>query len=223
MRNIYFGATLFFTLSLALTSCGGNDTSNSKSDDDSIVQTSRKSMVNDSTALSIAYYHQDSIAVHFNFYREVDSMLKAKEMQFQKELESRIRSYQAYEADIQRRMENNEITGYQLEDIQKTAAQKQQSISRFEQQRGGELQQETMEYQTALMNKLAQAGKEFSEKNQIDILFTYQKGGQITYIANSFDVTEQYINYLNKREEELMADFDEEVESVEVAQDSLGR
>jgi outer membrane protein len=222
MRNLYFGAVLFFTLSLALSSCGENDTNNSNADDSS-VQVSKKSLGTDSTALSIAYYNQDSIAVHFNFYREVDSMLRAKEMQFQKELESRIRSYQAYEADIQRRMDNNEITGYQLEDIQKTAAQKQQSISRFEQQRGTELQQETMEYQTALMNKLAQAGKEFSEKNQIDILFTYQKGGQITYIANSFDVTEQYINYLNKREEELMADFDEEVESIDVAKDSLGK
>ena len=223
MKNLYLGVLLFFTLSLTLSSCGGNDNNNSKSDDDSSVEVSKKSIGNDSTALSIAYYNQDSIAANFNFYREVDSMLRSKEMQFQKELESRIRSYQAYEADIQRRMDNNEITGYQIEDIQKTAAQKQQSISRFEQQRGAELQQETIEYQTALMNKLAQAGKEFSEKNQIDILFTYQKGGQITYIANSFDVTEQYINYLNKREEELMADFDEEVENVEVPVDSLNQ
>jgi len=144
-------------------------------------------------------------------------------MAFQKELESRIRSYQAYEQDIQRRMNAGEITGYQLDEIQKTAAQKQQSISRFEQQRGSALQKETIENQTALMNKISEAGKEFSKKNNIDILFFYQKGGQITYIANAFDVTEEFVAYLNKREDELMADFDEEVDNVNVSNDSLGK
>ena len=180
-------------------------------------------MGDDSTGVAIAYYIQDSLSKQFNFYREVDSMLKSKEMSFQKELESRIRSYKAYEADIQRRMNNNEITGYQLEDIQKTAAQKQQSISRFEQQRGAELQQESFEYQTALMNKISEAGKEFSKNNDIDILFFYQKGGQITYIANAFDVTNEFVAYLNKREDELMSDFEEEVESIDSNADSLGK
>lgn len=223
-KFILFTAVVLGT-SMMITSCGESTESDNdgvEGGDDS-VEVSKRQVGNDSTGVAIAYYIQDSIATKFDFYREVDSMLKSKEIQFQKELESRIRSYQAYEADIQRRMSNNEITGYQLEDIQKTAAQKQQSISRFEQQRGQALQKESLDYQTALMNKISEAGKEFSEKNDIDILFFYQKGGQITYISNAFDVTNEFVSYLNKREDELMADFDEEVNEVESKSDSLGK
>lgn len=223
MKKFILFTTLTIGWSLIMTSCNGTTSENSAEGTDDTVSVSKRKMGNDTSGVAIAYYIQDSIATQFDFYREVDSMLKSKEMNFQKELESKIRNYQAYEADIQRRMDNNEITGYQLEDIQKTAAQKQQSIQRFEQQRGAKLQKESMEYQTALMNKISEAGKEFSEKNNIDILFFYQKGGQITYIADAFDVTNEFVAYLNKREDELMADFEEEVESVNVESDSLGK
>lgn len=224
MRKVLLFAALVTAGSLMVTSCGNSESTEVDTEDTSDqVEVTKRKMGTDTSGVAIAYYIQDSIATQFDFYREVDSMLKAKEIDFQKELESRIRSYQAYEADIQRRMDNNEITGYQLEDIQKTAMQKQQSIQQFEQQRGQQLQQESLEYQTALMNKISEAGKEFSEKNDIDILFFYQKGGQITYIANAFDVTEQFVAYLNKREDELMADFDEEVENVEADSSALGK
>lgn len=167
------------------------------------------------SGVNIAYYNQDSIATRFRFYREIDSILREKELNFQKELEAKYRSYQAYEAGIQKKMENNEITGYQIEEIQQTAMQKQQSIQQFEQQRGAALQKESLKYQTALMNKIAEAGKEFSSSREIDMLLFYQKGGQITYINNAMNVTDDFINYLNKREDDLMSGFEDEVDALE--------
>tara|TARA_R100000951_G_C2636057_1_gene179334 strand:- start:1047 stop:1829 length:783 start_codon:yes stop_codon:yes gene_type:complete len=199
---------------LLITSCG--EENNSVEDDtDETTPVAKRQMGNDSTGIAIAYYLQDSIATQFNFYREIDSMLKAKEIAFQKDLELKIRSYRQYEADIQKRMDAGEITGYELDDIQKAAMQKQQAIQQFEQQRGGELQQESLQYQTALMNKISEAGREFSEKKGIDLLYFYQKGGQITYISDAFDVTADFIKFLNKREEELRSGFEEDVESMD--------
>jgi outer membrane protein len=206
---------LLGTLSILLvTSCGDKDNSTESETDDSTPVTKRK-MGSDSSSIAIAYYLQDSIATQFDFYREIDSMLKEKEIAFQKNLESKIRSYRQYEQDIQKRMDAGEITGYELEDIQNAAMQKQQAIQQFEQQRGGELQQESLQYQTALMNKISEAGREFSEKMDIDLLFFYQKGGQITYISDAFDVTNDFIKFLNKREEQLRSGFEEDVESME--------
>lgn len=203
-------------LVLAFTSCDKSKTEdNNKSNEVKSTEVNRDLGRVDSGSLSIAYYNQDSIATQFDFYREVDSMLKAKELAFQKELERRIRSYQSFEADIQKRMENNEITGYQLDEIQQTAMRKQQQIQSYQEQQGEALQRETLQYTTALMNKIAEAGKEFSNQNSIDLLFFYQKGGQITFINNAYDVTDEFINYLNQREDEIMSGFDEELESVE--------
>lgn len=197
-----------------VSSCGSGDSqADSNMNDNAVVE--KRNMGNDSTGIAMAFYYQDSIATQFRFYREVDSMLKAKELDFQKELERRIRAYQAYEADIQKRMERNEITGYQIEEIQQTALQKQQAIQSFEQQRGGEIQREIMQYQMALMNKISEAGKEFSNNKNIDLLFFYQKGGQITFINNAYDVTADFIDYLNKREDELKIGFEDELEQLE--------
>lgn len=168
----------------------------------------------DTSGISMAFYYQDSVAIQFRFYKEIDSMLKAKELNFQKELEKKIRAYKVYEADIQKRMNNNEITGYQVDDIRQTAMKKQQSIQTYEQQRGAELQKESMEYQIAIMNKIAETGKEFSDKNGIDLLFFYQKGGQITYINNTYDVTKEFIGYLNQREAELKSGVEKEVKEL---------
>ena len=167
------------------------------------------------SGIQMAYYVQDSVAKNFNSFREIDSTLQEKQRNYQKELESKYRAYKNYEAGIQKRMDNGEITGYQLDEIKQTAARKQQSIQQFEQQRGAALQNESMRYQNVLMNKVAEAGKEFSNEKGIDLLFFYQKGGQITYMNNAYDMTEEFVDFLNQREEELMSGFDEEVEDLD--------
>lgn len=214
MRQFFTYITIGLSVGFMVSSCGSSDSqADSNMNDNAVVE--KRNMGNDSTGIAMAFYYQDSIATQFRFYREVDSMLKAKELDFQKELERRIRAYQAYEADIQKRMERNEITGYQIEEIQQTALQKQQAIQSFEQQRGGEIQREIMQYQMALMNKISEAGKEFSNNKNIDLLFFYQKGGQITFINNAYDVTADFIDYLNKREDELKIGFEDELEQLE--------
>lgn len=197
---------------LLISSCNSKQNDDtSKNGNDNEVTTSRPK---DTSGISIAFYYQDSVATQFRFYKEIDSMLKAKQLDYQKELEGKYRAYQAYEAGIQKRMDNGEITGYQLDDIRKTAAQKQQSIQTFEQQRGAALQKESMEYQVAIMNKISESGKEFSDKKGIDLLFFYQKGGQITFINNAYDITDDFIDFLNKREAELKSGVESEVKKL---------
>lgn len=181
-----------------------------------------KKMANDSVSgIVIGYYIQDSISQGFNFYRKIDSILKSKEKEYEVALRGKYESYQNFEESVRRKMEAGEITGFQLDELQREAVAKQESIANFERQRGGELQQESMEYTTVLMNKISEAGREFSQEKGIDLLFFYQKGGQITYISDAMDVTQQFINYLNKREDELMGSFEEDVENVEVSESDL--
>lgn len=154
--------------------------------------------------LKIAYYEQDSIVTGFDFYRKIDSTLKVKELAFKTKLEKMYASYERYATNAQQKAESGEVTGFQLQDIQETIQRKQQEIALTEQQEGGALQQETMEYTNSLAIKISEAGKEFAEANDIDMLYGYQKGGQITYISNAFDMTEEFIAFLNKRDKEII-------------------
>lgn len=207
-------ALIIVGLTFLITSCNNNPTSVDATDDTVSIS---KRMSNDSVSgVVIAYYIQDSISKGFNFYRKIDSILKSKEKEFEISLRGKYEGYQKFEETVRRKMEAGEITGFQLDELQREAVAKQESIANYERQRGGELQQESMEYTTVLMNKISEAGREFSEENGIDLLFFYQKGGQITYISDAMDVTQQFINYLNKREDELMGSFEEDLEKVVV-------
>ena len=123
---------------------------------------------------------------------------------------------------IRQRMEAGEIDGYQYDGIQQEIMQKQEAIANFERQRGAELQNESMRYQRALMSKISEAGREFSEQNDIDMLFFYAKGGQITYISDAFDVTDEFMEFLNKREEQIISGVEAEVEEDEDVEESKG-
>ena len=201
-------------LTFLITSCNNNPTSADATDDNVSIS---KRMSNDSVSgVVIAYYIQDSISKGFNFYRKIDSILKSKEKEFEISLRGKYEGYQKFEETVRKKMEAGEITGFQLDELQREALAKQEAIANYERQRGGELQQESVEYTTVLMNKISEAGREFSEENGIDLLFFYQKGGQITYISDAMDVTQQFINFLNKREDELMGSFEEDLENIVV-------
>lgn len=217
LRTSYLFAAVSFAV--MLTSCkSSTDGTDPGMDNVSI----SKKMANDSiSGVVIAYYIQDSISQGFNFYRQIDSILKSKEKEFEVTLRAKYEGYQKFEESVRKKMEAGEITGFQLDELQREAVAKQESIANYERQRGGELQQESMEYTTVLMNKISEAGREFSEENGIDLFFFYQKGGQITYISDAMDVTQQFINYLNKREDELMGDFEEDLENVLIPEEDI--
>lgn len=201
-------------LTLLITNCGEQNNKEDEAKADKKENKELKSEVKrdkNPNGLNIAFYVQDSIGSGFNFYREIDSMLRQKQRNFEGELRGKYESYQRYESEIQKRAEANEITGYEIEGIEQEMMRRQQSIANFERQKGGQIQKEAMDYQTALMNKISEAGKEFSEEHGYDLLFFYQKGGQITYISNAYDVTEEFITYLNERESFIKTGVEEEI------------
>ena len=222
--NYFYTSIRIVILGLLITnlaSCSQNE--GTEETETASKKTERNLDKDNNSGLVIAYYVQDSIATGFKFYREVDSMLKSKEKDFERQLRAKYDNYAQYENKIRQRMEAGEITGYQLDDIQQEAMRKQEAIANFERQRGAELQQESFNYQNALMNKISEAGKAFSEKNDIDILLFYQKGGQVTYISDAFDVTADFIAFLNDREEEIISDVEDEIEAGDKKSDgSLG-
>lgn len=196
MKNILF----IFLIAGTMVACGEKETRTEK-------PVKQAQSVNPN-GLTIAYYSQDSIITGFDYYRKIDSTLKVKEIAFKSKLEKMYANYERYATNAQKKAESGEVSGFQLQDMQETIQRKQQEIAMTEQQEGGALQQETMEYTNSLAIKISEAGKEFAEANNIDMLYGYQKGGQITYISSAFDMTEEFISFLNKRDKEMIEGTD---------------
>jgi Skp family chaperone for outer membrane proteins len=157
--------------------------------------------------LKIGYYDQDSLSAKFKYFRDQQTVLEKKQVAFQERVDQMTRDYQEFLKRNDERNRQGLLSQIQLQRIQEEAMMKEQSIVQFQQKNGGQLEKEAYEKMDDLNKKVESYSKTFSEKNKLDILLIKAKGGQLCYINNSMDVTEEFIDYLNAREEEIIKDM----------------
>ena len=154
-----------------------------------------------SNGMVIAYFENDSIPEHFDFYKKTLEVLDGKRKAFENEMK-------AYQADYQTQVNSfqqqyNALSPKQIEAKQQALAGKEKSILEYQQSVGGKLQEEEFESNKLLVNKMEMYSKEYAKKNGINILMFKQTGGQVVYADSTMDVTMDFIKYMNEREKAL--------------------
>lgn len=153
--------------------------------------------------LRIAYYVQDSLKNGFDYYREMDSVTKVKQTRFQSELEKKQRALQKYVADKEKLMQSGQLSAFEVQSVQKEAQRREQALYQYQQTEGVKIETETVEILEVLTKRIEAAGKEYCKKHKIDVLLIHGPGGQINFINEKMNVTEEFIAYLNQHQEEI--------------------
>ena len=157
--------------------------------------------------LKIAFYNQDSLKLHFDYYREQDSIVTKKQLSFQKEVERRTSELQNYLISNDEKARNGLLSQNEIMQVQQAAQQKEATLMQFQQTEGAKIEEEVYNKLEAIGNKIEHFAKKYCEENQIDILLIYAKGGQFNYINSSMDVTEDFTTYLNEQQAQLEAEI----------------
>lgn len=157
--------------------------------------------------LKIAFYNQDSLKVHFDYYREQDSIVTKKQLSFQNEVQRRTTELQNYLVKNDERARSGLLSQNEILQIQQVAQQKEASLMQYQQTEGAKLEEETYNKLEAIGNKIELFAKKYCEENDIDILMIYAKGGQFNYINASMDVTKEFTTYLNDQQRSLTEDI----------------
>lgn len=157
----------------------------------------------DPQGLKIAFYESDSLNEGFTFLKTQDSLLKKKQEKFQKDLESRQRNL---EANYNRLVEGEQKMIYTAAELQSKKMEferQSQSLQLFQQNEGTKLQEEAMEMQKVLQNKVSEFSKRYCEKYKIDMLIMHGEGGQFSYYNPKMDVTQSFIEFVNAEQKKL--------------------
>ncbi|MES2557436.1 MAG: OmpH family outer membrane protein [Bacteroidota bacterium] len=157
----------------------------------------------DPQGLKIAFYESDSLNEGFTFLKTQDSLLKKKQDKFQKDLESRQRNL---EANYNRLVEGEQKMIYTAAELQSKKMEferQSQSLQLFQQNEGTKLQEEAMEMQKVLQNKVSEFSKRYCEKYKIDMLIMHGEGGQFSYYNPKMDVTKSFIEFVNAEQKKL--------------------
>lgn len=157
----------------------------------------------DPQGLKIAFYESDSLNEGFLFIKTQDSILKKKEERFARDMEARQRNLQkAYETF----MKNDKDMVYTAADRERKQIElerQSQSLQQYQQSEAGKLQEETMELQKVLQNKISKFSKMYCEKYKIDMLIMHGEGGQVSYYNPKMDVTKSFIEFVNAEDKKL--------------------
>ena len=195
MKLIYF-ALAGLTFTAVLTACS-EETKKEKEVEAPSVPTV------DPQGLKMAFYESDSLNEGFVFLKTQDSILKKKQEKFEKDMASRQRNLQkSYETF----MKNEQAGVYIAADVQKKQAElerQSQSLQMFQQSEAAKLQEEAMEMQKVLQNKIDKFAKMYCEKYKIDILIMHGEGGQVSYYNPKMDVTKSFIEFVNAEDKKL--------------------
>lgn len=192
---------LIGTIGVLLTSCGG----------DSEVKTEEPVNVEVKSVgeLTFAYYDQDSIATQFNFYVETQTALEAKKKKIDAKVAVQQKAYESAGIALQNGMQSNILSQNQAEAYQRKMAQCEQEMMRIQQNELVPFEKESFEANTVLMNKIDAYSKAFAEKNGLKLFFTKAIGGQVAYVDPQFNMTTEFIDFMNKKEEDLNIDTQE--------------
>lgn len=183
---------------LVLTACSGGEKSEAKKSDEPA-----KTQVKSVGPLTIAYYQQDSIATKFSFYVETQKTLEGKKAKIDAKVAVQQKAYESAAYALQSGMQSNSLSQNQAEGFQRKMAQCEQEVMRIQQTELASFEQESFDANNVLMNKIEAYAKEFSEKNGIKLFLSKAVGGQILYVDTQFDMTSDFINFMNNKEEEL--------------------
>lgn len=157
--------------------------------------------------LKIAYYVHDSLKTGYKYYAEIDSLVKNKQLAFQKELQKRESSLQNYVASNEEKANSGLLSAFDIQKVQEEIQRRQQAYFQYQETEGMKIEQETAQYLEVLTNRIEDAAKKFSIENNIDILMMQGFGSGLTYINGQMDATKAFVQFLNKYQEEFDKDL----------------
>ena len=157
--------------------------------------------------LKIAYYEQDSMKLHFKYYKEQDSIFTRRQLEFQNKLAAKRKQMETYYVNFMQRAQNNELSQIESEGYQRNLQKQEAEIMTYQEKEGGRLEQETLKKLEEVSKKIQKFSEEFCELNKIDILIVHAPGGQFNYISSEMNVTNEFVAFLNKKQLEIEKDI----------------
>ncbi|MCB9225444.1 MAG: OmpH family outer membrane protein [Crocinitomicaceae bacterium] len=157
---------------------------------------STKVEIDNTNPTTIAYFNNDSLNIHSDFMVEVQMEIE----NVTKDAQNKIASKEAEITKWQQKWESKgQLLPREMEQAQAEGAKLEQEYAMLQQQVQMDMAQQTQDLMMTMYTRITKYAEDFCNKNNIDMLMSYQLGGGLIYISHDLDVTSQFINYCNQQ------------------------
>lgn len=143
----------------------------------------------------VAYFDMDSLETHYDYFKEAQATVKAKENSMNMELSGLDRSNQKkIEAW---RQKGNQMTQAEGEQAQQEYAQMQQAFQSRKQALEQELYKNTEDLKTNIRRKIEDFLKDYNKEKNYSYIFAYDPSSFIYNKDTTYNITTDLVNGLN--------------------------
>lgn len=149
--------------------------------------------------LPIAYVNVDSLLQNYNYSKDLNEIILKKQENSRANITQKARTLQSEMQDFQRKVENNAfLTRERAEQEQQRLLNKQQELQNLDNQLAQELMQEQQKLNEQLRDTVVAQLKAFNQFKGFQVVFSNTMGDNILYAGDTYDITGELIDYLNK-------------------------
>ena len=186
-----------------MASCG-SDQEDKKEKEETVIKTEVTST--NAGDLTIGYYDLQKLSTDFDFMREADERLKKEGQSIQDELVYWQQSLESNYTKLQEGMNKGILTLAEQQSLGKKVEQAQANLANIQQSKAMAFNEKQTDFNMKLEAKVLAYSEEFAKANGLKLLFARGPGSGISYIDESFDVTDEFIDFMNARQKELLED-----------------
>ena len=151
--------------------------------------------------LKIAFIEVDSIMTQYKFCKDFSEILQKKGQNIQNTLAAKQQQLQTAGANFQQKLQQNAYTREQAEGIQANLQKQAVDLDALNQRLSNEFQTETEKYNTALRDSIQHFLAKYNKDKKFGLILS-KAGDNILYADKAYDITNEVIAGLNKRNKE---------------------
>ena len=149
--------------------------------------------------LPIAYVNVDSLLLNYNYSKDLNEIIIKKQENSRASVNQKLRALQVEMQDFQRKVENNAfLTRERAEQEQNRLVKKQQELQDFDSRLAQELVAEQQRLNEQLRDTLVSQLKVYNKDKGYQVILSNTMGDNILLAGDSYDITQEVIEYLNK-------------------------
>ena len=156
---------------------------------------SQKTDKQTASTFRIAYFEMDSLEAHYDYFKDAEAQVKAKEAAMNNELNNMERGYQKKIAEWQQK--GASMTQAENQQAQQEYANMQQNFQSRKQALQDELAKSNTELMTDIKSKIENFLKEYNKQKNFAFIFSYDPTTFIYYKDSTLNITGDVISGLN--------------------------
>jgi outer membrane protein len=145
--------------------------------------------------LSIAYINSDSVLKNYDFFKDNQAVLEAKEKKMGDDYRNRAQSLQGEITAYQRNQGNYTIG--QARALEEDLTKKQQNLQMYQQSLSQELVNEQSKMQKELYDRITAFLKKYGQENGIQLVLKYDVSSDVLYGIEPLDISKVVTQGLN--------------------------